>query len=64
MTRMLGMAIVFALVVLIGATLVGRAIDVEVSDRVILTRDGHTLDCERVVRGHGHVFYENCVRVP
>jgi hypothetical protein len=50
-------------VLFFGAALVGRAIDTEIQDRVIFTRNGVTLDCERLVRG-GEVEYDNCHNVP
>lgn len=54
-------AIVSALL-FFGSVLVGRAIDTEVQDRVIFTRNGVTLDCERVFVG-GEMNYNDCHRV-
>jgi hypothetical protein len=47
MTRLFGLVLLACLVVLIGAALVGRAIDVESQERVIFTRAGITFDCGR-----------------
>lgn len=46
MTRLIGLLLVVAAIVS-GAFALGRAMDVEASDRVIFTRDGVTFDCER-----------------
>lgn len=78
--RLLMLALVLSVSVVVGATLIGRAIDTEVQDRVIITRYGLTLDCERqvkhagdvvrfeddstVVAHEGEIFYSNCDRVP
>lgn len=78
--RFIGIALCISLVVVIGATLVGRAVDAAVRERVIIARAGMTLDCERYVASQGEivsfedgssvkafdgeVFYRNCVRVP
>lgn len=60
MSRLLGIALCLSLVVLIGATLIGRAIDTEVQDRVLITRGGVTLDCERsVAKPNEIVRYED-----
>ena len=56
--------VVIVLSVVLGATLVGRALDRELTQRVQFTSDGQTFDCERRVNEQGHVFYENCARVP
>ena len=54
--RLLMLTLVLSVSVLVGATLVGRAIDTEVQDRVIITRPGGlTLDCERQVKHAGDV---------
>ena len=60
----LGIALCIAAFVLASATVIGRAIDVEVQDRVLFTRSGVTLDCARHLGGHGQVSYIDCVRVP
>lgn len=78
--RITGIALCVSLVVLIGVSLVGRAVDAEVQQRVLITRGGWTLDCERhvaregevvrfedsssVVAKAGEVFYRDCNRVP
>jgi hypothetical protein len=64
MSRLLGMALLISLVVLIFVALVGRAIDTEVQDHILITRGGATLDCERITDVVGNVFYDSCVRVP
>ena len=65
MSRILGIALCLSLLVLIGATLIGRAWDSEVQDHIVFTRnDGVTLDCERITDVAGNVFYDSCVRVP
>lgn len=64
MSRLLGIALCLSLVVLIGATLIGRAIDTETQQHAIFTRNGITLDCERITDVAGNVFYDSCVRVP
>lgn len=61
--RFLLMALAVSVLVLVSATLVGRAMDTEMQDRVILTRDGVTLDCVRHIE-HGEVSYGYCVTVP
>lgn len=58
--RIIGIALIVSLVVVIGATLMGRAIDAEVRQHVLVTRNGETLDCERDAQGQMH----SCVRVP
>lgn len=64
MARLLGLALCVSLLVLIAFTLVGRAIDTEVQDHIVFTRDGVTLDCVRHYGGHGQVSYGDCSRVP
>jgi len=64
MTRLLGLVLCASLIILIGVTLVGRAIDTEVQDHIVFTRNGVTLDCERITDVTGRVFYDSCVRVP
>jgi len=50
--------------IVLGATLVGRAVDHEMQDRVIFTQNGVTLDCERITDVAGRTFYDSCERVP
>ena len=64
MARLLGLALCVSLLFVVGATLIGRAIDTEVQAHVVFTRDGVTLDCERITDVAGRVFYDSCVRVP
>lgn len=64
MSRLLGIVLCLSLVILIGATLIGRAIDTEVQQRVIFTKNGQTLDCNRTEGVDGRVFYTHCVSVP
>jgi hypothetical protein len=60
MSRIIGIALCVSLVVFIGATLVCRAVDAEVQQRVIFTRDGVTFDCERIFVPAGEVIpYED-----
>lgn len=47
MTRLMGILICLALVGLIVTTLVARAVDQQVEQRIVFTRDGVTFDCER-----------------
>lgn len=51
-------------VVVLAASLVGRAIDNEQQTRVIVTRGGQTLDCRRDVSATGEVDYNDCNTVP
>lgn len=62
--RLVVVALVVCAVIVLGATAVGRAVDAQVSDRVLITRDGITLDCERVYGVGGETSYGNCHRVP
>lgn len=64
MARLLGLALCVSLLVLVLVTALGRAIDTEAQVHVLLTRDGQTLDCERITDVAGNVFYDSCVRVP
>ena len=64
MLRVLITAALVAFAVFLGATLVARAYDHEVQQHVVLTRNGVTLDCERITDVVGNVFYDSCVRVP
>ena len=60
MSRLLGIALCLSLVILVGATLMGRAIDTEIQDRVLITRAGVTLDCQRSVAEPGEIVrYED-----
>lgn len=58
--RTLIVAIVVCLIVVVGATAVGRAIDSEVQDRVIITRNGQTADCRHEVYEDGSVYWIDC----
>lgn len=64
MLRVLLTAALLAAVGLVGTILVARAYDHEAIQRVLLTRDGVTLVCDRVVSPTGQVDLENCDRVP
>lgn len=64
MMRALIVAIVVCLIVVLAATAVGRAIEKEMQDHILITQNGETLDCERIVDVQGRVFYDSCVRVP
>ena len=66
MTRLIGWLLCGAIVGVLAVTLIGRAIDVEVQDRIIIarSRSGQTLDCARRVGPHGNVFYFDCHAVP
>lgn len=50
--------------IIAGGMFIGRAIDHELAQHVILTRNGVMLDCERVTDVAGRTFYDSCVRVP
>lgn len=56
-------ALVAACVVL-AAHMVGNAIDQAMQEHVLITRNGQTLDCERITDVAGNVFYDSCVTVP
>lgn len=62
--RVLLIAIVVCLVVVFSAHAVGSAIDREMQDHILITRNGQTLDCERLEDVQGRVFYDSCVYVP
>lgn len=80
MTRFLGWAILASLVILIGAALLGRAMDQEAKVHTLITRGSTTIDCVRTVATKdqivhyedgstfhakgGEVFYDNCQIVP
>lgn len=55
MTRLIGLTLL-VVVVAFGAFAFGRAIDVEVQDRVLFTRDGVTFDCERRFLARGETI--------
>ena len=59
---MISKLLCIALLGLIAVALLGRAIDATVEQRVLITRDGRTMDCLRVFR-KGHVFLDDCQRV-
>lgn len=52
------------LALLFGVVFVGRAYDHEAQQRVIFTKQGKTLDCNRAEGADGRVFYDHCVTVP
>jgi hypothetical protein len=61
MLRLLAGAILVLCLGIAGTLLVGRAIDHELEDRVIITRhDGRTIDCARIVYEDDSVFYDDC----
>jgi hypothetical protein len=62
--RLLGIALCVCALGLIASVLVGRAYDHEAQQRVIFTRHGQTLDCNRAEGADGRVFYDHCVYVP
>jgi hypothetical protein len=62
--RYLLIAVLVCSLVVIGATLVGHAIDAQVQDHVLITRNGVTIDCERITDVAGRAFYDSCTRVP
>ena len=62
--RVLLTAIVVCLVVVLGATAFGKAVDRSIEDHILITRNGQTLDCERIKDVQGRVFYDSCVYVP
>jgi len=49
-----------------GYVALGHAIDqqIRMQDRIVFTRDGQTLDCNRTVGAGGRVFYTHCNIVP
>jgi hypothetical protein len=59
----LGIALCIATFVLAAVTVLGRAVDTEAQQRVVFTRNGVTLDCERIVTGI-RVSYDGCITVP
>lgn len=62
MLRILLVGALLAFVGLALSTLVARAYDHELVERVLYTRAGVTLECERVVRA-GELYLRNCVRI-
>lgn len=62
MLRVLLTAALVAFVVFGGATLVARAVDQQIVEYVLVTRNGVTLECERVVDS-GHLYLEKCARI-
>jgi hypothetical protein len=61
MTKFMGIALCICLVVAIGASVVGRAIDQQVQQRVLIVQNGATWDCERIVYPDGRIAHTNCV---
>ena len=55
MIRVLLTAAVLCLLIALAVSGIGRAIDQQVQDRVIFTRDGVTFDCERRFVEQGEV---------
>lgn len=64
MIRLLLAAVVLCILIAVAVSGIGRALDVEVQDRVIFTRDGVTMDCARTVGPYGSVSYTECHLVP
>jgi len=66
MIRLAGWLIIGAMVALVAIALIGRAVDnqIRTQEHVIFTRNGVTLDCERITDVAGRTFYDSCVRVP
>lgn len=63
--RYLIVALVVCSLVWLGATAVGRAIDHEIQDRILIPGpNGQTLDCERITDVAGNTFYDSCQVVP
>jgi hypothetical protein len=62
--RLLLTGVIVALALFFGSVLVGRALDHEAQQRVIFTKHGETLDCNRTEGAGGEVFYDHCVSVP
>lgn len=62
--RYLLIAILLCGAVFIGAHAVGRALDHELEQRILITQNGATLDCRRDVSAHGNVSYNDCHVVP
>ncbi len=62
MTVWIGKLISLALVALIAAALIGRAIDHEarIQQRVIMTKHGHTLDCRVDYYEDGSIYLNDC----
>lgn len=56
--------VVIAAVLITFAMATGRAFDHEAQQRVIFTKHGRTLDCNRAEGADGRVFYDHCVTVP
>ena len=61
--RLLMLALVASALIVFSATFVSRAVDAEVQDRIMFTRNGQTLDCARLIVS-GEVSYGDCNRVP
>lgn len=58
--RYLMLALVVCIAVVVAATAFGRAIDNQVQDRVMFTRDSVTFDCERrFVEAGEPIIYED-----
>jgi hypothetical protein len=64
MARLFGFCLLACLLGLIFTALVIRAYGYEQVEHMLITRNGITLDCERITDVRGRVFYDSCVRVP
>jgi hypothetical protein len=64
MLRWLMAAAVFCLLVLFAVSGLGRAIDHEVQNRVLIVQNGQTWDCERIAYPDGRTAHTNCHVVP
>lgn len=64
MIRLLLAAAVLCGLVVLAVSGIGRAIDTEIENRVLITQNGATWDCERFVYPDGRVAYGNCHIVP
>lgn len=56
--------ILSACLLMVGAVAIGRAIDHAERQYVIFTRNGVTLECERITDITGRTFYDSCTRIP
>lgn len=59
----LGIALCISVVIFASAFVIGRAVDAEVKQRVVFTKNGVTLDCERITTSD-LVTYGSCITVP
>ena len=63
MARLFGLILCLALVWVIAFTIIGRAVDHEIEQRVLVPQNGALWDCERIV-SDGRAAYTNCHIVP